>query len=423
MIPSLGLLDTVLAAAFLYLVPRRSRWAVWIARYFTLRLGWFTIGLLAGFKAVQYYRRNNLNKWCTSIGVWFAVLTIVSTLQFLLLRLGDRAVIGLHCGTYDPVRSQVDGMVQREMDTVVRGMVPYLSPMSRQLNATYCNVELVRRSLYSATTISSMDDNILGRNTLRLTDGLRKSMKNRCSVTIEKITSKDMADAKGRHLTHLVHHITDAQWAYVQPKGPLRTSRDVGLVSMKLFHALNLLPEAPGFWDDARKLPPLTSTDIDASFGSKINHIYQGYFRSLSTSLHGGFPIQTIHGLYHRRRCACNDWDSYDHTSAAENPSDCDVQTQLDDYMKRYLAPSSVSLPIDLAPMDKIVEMRDHQPPCNASRAALNHFQNPEQKRTFKQWQANNCAAIGPLNSLPHFDRQKWSDWWDHLGVSRPGMR
>ncbi|KAF7189438.1 hypothetical protein HII31_09223 [Pseudocercospora fuligena] len=60
--------------------------------------------------------------------------------------------------------------------------------------------------------------------------------------------------------------------------------------------------------------------------------------------------------MYHRRQCACNDWGSYDHTSAAEHPSDCDVQTQIDDYMKRYLASTSISLPVDLVPMDKIVE-------------------------------------------------------------------
>ncbi|KAF7189439.1 hypothetical protein HII31_09224 [Pseudocercospora fuligena] len=217
MISSLGLLDTFLRAAFLYLLPSRSRWAVWIARHFTLRPGWFTIGLLAGFEAVQYYRR--------------------STLSGALL--------------------------------------------SAQLNATYGNIELVRQSLYSATTISSMEDDMIGQDTLRPTDDLRKSMRNRCSVTGEKIISKNMRGAKWRHLTHLVHHITDAQWAYIKPNGPLRTSRYVGLVSMKLFEAPNLLPEAPGFWDDARKLPQLNSTD--ASLGSNINHIYQDYFRSVIT--------------------------------------------------------------------------------------------------------------------------------------------
>ncbi|EME77500.1 uncharacterized protein MYCFIDRAFT_179743 [Pseudocercospora fijiensis CIRAD86] len=461
-------LDAILGAAFLYLVRHRPSYAVWIARYFALRFGWYTLICLMISEMYQYFRRSNLPKAFGSVCIWFLGLTIVTTMQFLLLRLGDQLVITRHCGAYDANNLDLHRIVAGRMFPVTEGMALHLNPMGRQLNASYCNIELVRQTLYSSKTISKMETE---QNVYETRPELQRSMHKRCNARAAATTAstrqKNPADSKGYDLTSLALSITEAQWVLVQSGGPLSTSRKVGLTNINLFAALNSLPTNPTFWDDARRLPSPLSGKNTNQF--TLSYIYQALFRPIlsrelypyslrllefimtkflsnpeypraRTSFHEFLKATQEHAdaveWAHNRRCVCDD------ASVVSGPTECDLDHDLGNYLRRWISHFSTTtntIEVDRAPIEKILELRRGKHPCEAWREAKGLLSEASQRQTaeekqsekekkpimdseddeYKIWQSSHCGTLGPLGGTGRKVPDMWMGWWDLLGTRR----
>lgn len=429
-------LDVVLGLSFVLGLFYGPRLSVWIARYFLVRCSWYGCAALMLFELVHILRRVSLGRSLAWAGLWILLLTTISALQLVLLRLGDRWLIAQHCDDSFTVYDAVHSKMGNSSNAVIR----HLSPMSRQLNASYCNLDMILQNLYSSKSISRMEEDQIHHETLCTTRVLRNEMRRRCALPagIGWNLALQEADARGSDLTRLVHSIAAGQWAYVQPYGPLSASRNLGLASVKLYAILeSLLPE-PGFWDEPRELPSLDfPTHRLVDFYPLIlrpiltHHLLPSSFRFPEYIIHTWFTNagylqarQAMYSLmeaadtfrdaleeYHQRRCGCQPWDP--------PPLDCDLQHDLQSYQNRYLPLSSEQIFVDRAPIDKTISLRRQNPPCNASRSALIGLSTAWQysKRQVETGRPLHCAAIVPL---PRHVKDLWRTWWFWLDSSPP---
>ncbi|KXS97794.1 hypothetical protein AC578_4346 [Pseudocercospora eumusae] len=448
----LGYVDFLLGVAFFYFVHSRPSYAVWIARYFVFRLGWYSIFCLIASDVYQYFRRTSLAKTLGCVSIWFLGLTILATLQLLLLRIGDQLIMAQHCGAYDASSPRLHDFVAAKMDPITQSMAQQLNPTSRQLNASYCNIDLARHALYSSKTISSMENE---QTTAETRSYLQGSMRNRCSQSIASPSKgqKNTADIQGYDLTQLALSITTAQWVFVRPGGPLATSRKVGLANRDLYAALNSLSTKPSFWDDARILPPTNTNRFS------VNYVYKTCVRPLLS--HEFYPYsldfvsfiltkQHTNQKYHlartsldklmkataeyseqvkwayTQRCSCLEASpDKDDDMAVDGFNECNLQSDMEDYVSRYISNDYSVLTIDRAPLEKILELRRNKAPCEGWGKAVELMMENDDvgNRMWKDWQSDHCATLGPLGSLGRMVPDQWVGWWDHLGTRWEGVR
>lgn len=432
--------------------------AVWLVRSVLLTLSfsnaWLAITLVVIVLATESFTERQFMRCMSLILRGVMLLAIAPILQLAAVQTLDNAFLKSTCSVQaalltNPNRSTfevehsnhfVEQILESRMNRLCRSLDTYLAPMSRNLNVSYCNVELARRSLFTTESIADMESCYAYRELAHRSGSLQDEMRKGCPVRSTLVgRGKDQDRGRGNHLTRMALNLVDAQFIYLEK--PRAAATRAGKASIQLFHALRSLPTEPGFWDQNRVISRQHSTTSlyprylrpwMAQSGFLPSPLrwaewivtkylqHPGYAqarKALDDLLRAEDDYHDAVWKLHKRRCAC--WNPV--AEAYVNAfTDCGFGSDLLDYSSRYLAAGELSE--DRPPIDQVRISRISHPPCENSKFAADltpRQSNSEERLTV--WQNEMCALLEPLQ------RQTagvmWVEWWDLLGVTPPGIK